>query len=114
MIKQLKRASQLYPSGFTMKSNGVYSKEKSGYFVALTDNRIKRIDKQALSPLKSQAKQLKKMTGKEIMYGYWKDGQEHCLDLSIHTKNLSQAKSIGRLFKQKAIYACKKQDSIYL
>ena len=55
MIKQLKRASQLYPSGFTMKSNGVYAKEKSGYFVALTDNRIRRIDKKALSCLFSNS-----------------------------------------------------------
>lgn len=113
-MKKLIYATKKHPEGFTMKRNGVYAKPKTGYFVALTDNRIKRVNKKTLSPLKSQAKQLEKMTGKEIMFGYWKDEQEHCLDLSIHTKNLGQAKSIGKLFKQKAIYSCKKQDSIYL
>jgi hypothetical protein len=87
---------------------------KNGYFVALTDNQTH--PKNRLNTVNKVHQTARKLNIKNYYIGYWMDKKTNTeyIDLSIHIKKLSDAKKIGYQYNQKAIFSCKKLDSIYL
>jgi hypothetical protein len=113
--KELLKILQKNPDGISVKAWGnhyIPAYFKTGYFVALTDNEVQAI-KYNITKLHELAR---KLNLKTYYFGYWKDNKtnKEYLDLSLHVQNKTKAIFIGQTFNQKAIFDCKKMQSIYL
>ena len=113
----LNKLLQDNPDGISFKASGndyipVYF--KTGYFVALTDNKI-TLDKrrEVIQEINRIAVDLNL---KSYFYGYWKDQktESEYLDLSLHITNRDHAETLARVFNQKAIFDCRALDSLYI
>lgn len=95
------------PDGFTYS---LADKElvnfPTGYQVAITDYRLteKAIDKMGSIILKTLNALILMAVNKTIYLGGWKDGDEYCLDFSIHVADRTEAMMVARAFKQASIY----------
>ena len=87
---------------------------KIGYFVAMTSNcsHTKNINP-IVDHIHAQANRLNL---KHYFIGYWKDQrtQKEYIDLALHIKSKTRALAIGKKYNQKAIFDCRKFNSIYL
>lgn len=105
------------PDGVSIKARGnhyipVYF--KTGYFVALTDNRVNGIKYEII--IQKLHKLARQLNIKTYFFGYWKDEKTNLeyLDLSIHIQQKREAIFTGKLFNQKAVFDCQKLESIYI
>lgn len=101
-------------TGTTTGTNYAQANYNNGYFTALTDNCTnKQSKKNIITSIHNQAKKLKLQN---YYIGYWKDQKTSLeyIDLSLHLKNKNEALQLAKQYKQKAIFDCKKLDSIYL
>jgi len=109
IIKTLKK----HPDGCSVKQNGLNYTPSYGYFVALTDYSFNTITAESLNKIKKEAEAI---GVKNWYFGYWLDKKTglHYLDVAIHLKSKTEAIATAKKYNQKAIFDCKKIDSIYL
>jgi len=100
--------------GFTYNMNLKPNKAKKGFFIALTDNSDKDLDKAILNLMKIRKNKFKHLPNKLLNVGFWSDKETNkfYLDLSIHNKNLKNSLLIANLFNQKAIWDISKIQEI--
>jgi hypothetical protein len=106
----------------TLKESGGFSlqvndnqplKDNNGYVVSITDNKVKE------NELRRTFRDLHKTAGKlntdNALVGGWQDSEGNIyLDVSVKVDKLNEAKALGHLFNQKAIYDLKNNKSINL
>ena len=97
--------------GFTYTLELKPTNFKRGYFVALTNNSHKNINKaiQNLLKLKEDYKQI----SKNLFIGGWlSDDNTYFLDLSLRFENRKDALIMGKLQKQQSIFNIKNKNCI--
>jgi len=95
--------------GFTITKKGNFTKRKDGYFVSLSNNSTLEINDRILNRVIKQSEEL------EAPYiGMWHNEGRYYLDVSIHTKNIDEAFSIAKTFKQKAIFECSTMSELFV
>lgn len=102
--------------GYTINLELKNPKYKKGYYIAITDNSHKNINKVIENILKIKEKEFKTIK-KGLFFGGWFDSEKtkkYYIDLSIFTKSKKQALLLGKIFKQKAIFDVLNLNSIYL
>ena len=110
----LKELIKSNPEGFTFDlATGKMAEHSTGYYVALTDHRIKDLSNfDDIAPPKA-FNLFSNISKVKVYLGGWKDGSEYCLDYTMHVENKENAQILAVLFKQKAVYDIKEQKSIY-
>ena len=100
--------------GTTTTTNYSLANYKTGYFVALTDNPTTTPNRHIIVAGIHQT--AKRLNIRKYFIGYWKDQKTNLeyIDLAIHVRTQKEAKKIGYQYNQKAIFSCKRLDSIYL
>lgn len=117
MNKELFKIIKQNPGGVSIKARGnnyAPAYFKTGYFIALTDNEVRGVRYDIIiAKLHRLAKELNLKT---YYFGYWKDEKtnKEYLDLAIRRQRKQEAITLGRLFSQKAIFDCRRLESIYL
>ena len=96
-------------NGFTFKMNLKPNNSKKGFYISITDNNHKDINKAIYNLIDIRNTTFKHLSNKLLNIGFWKDTETNLnyLDLSIHNKNKENALLIAKLFNQKAIWDIK-------
>lgn len=108
----LQETIEANPNGFTLDpKTGRMATHEAGYYVALTngDGNQHELDKfvKAFSFFK-------RFAGRRVYIGGWKDGNRYYVDYVVWVMTGEEAETLGRMFNQKAIYACEAKKSINL
>lgn len=104
-----------HPDGCTISQRGLLYLPNHGYFIALSDNKIKKINQKTLQRLAKTAAGLS-INQKAWLFGSWRDEKTglYYIDLTIYSQSKAAAMALANVFGQKAIFDCKKLISIYL
>ena len=102
-------------NGYTLNLDLKPTKYKKGFYVGLTDNSNKNINKAIDNLLKIKEKRFKNIN-KGLLIGGWIDEKtkKFYLDFSIFIKSKKIAVLIAKLFNQKAVFDIKNLNSIYI
>ena len=102
--------------GFTIGFNLEKPTHKKGFYVGVTDNSNTNLNQAIDKLFKICEKDFKGVNKNSFFIGGWIDKNTNIfyLDLSVYIENKKNALLMAKLFKQKAIWDIKKQDSIYL
>ena len=107
---------QANPDGFTFDlKTGKMATFKSGYYIALSDNPIKKESLEYKCEIFLKAFYYFGLTCKRKIYiGGWKDKSTYYLDYTVWVKDEMTARILGKYFKQKGIYDIANDNTIYL
>ena len=103
--------------GFTLKLNLQEPKHKSGYYVSITNNKNRQISDFMFNKIAFQLKNFKNMprfNNRELYLGFWKNGINKYLDVTLFCNKREIALMLGNEFKQLAIFDIKGSTSINL
>lgn len=100
-----------HPAGVTAQTDGRVFKRRHGFIVSITDNQTPKITLDAVRQLLKKADQL---NNKGLLVGSWYDPEKriYCLDLNLCLDDEQDARVLGRVFGQRAIYDLKTQSVI--